>query len=451
MVTAAPPATEAVLEALRQAVPDTHPLAPDDPWAALADPSAAVVTAPASVEETSAAMATAHRLGAKVLVSGAGTKILQGAAPEPFQVVLCTRNLGQLIEHQPTDLTCVVQAGMPLSELQRRLGEQGQRVAFDPPWAGRATVGGVVATNGAGPRRLLYGAPRDLVIGMRCVQPDGRVSKSGGKVVKNVTGYDLNKLYTGSWGTLGVIVEVNLKVIPRPEAQRLALLAFDSAADAYAAAIAVNRSSLYPAALEVLNEPARRLLLPWSDGGAAAYLAAAFEGAEAGMARQVALATEMGRARGGRPLMPLEGPAVTAFWDRLSDLADAVAPAGRRLGLKAAVLPTGLPAVDAAVADVALGGAERPVVLAHAGSGILYALWPAGEEDGAAAAGVVQRARAVAAERGGSLVVEWAPAALKGRFDVWGPQRPEVRLMRSLKAALDPQGVMARGRFVGGL
>src|SRR6185295_5876810 len=177
------------------------------------------VCTPGSVDEVSEAIEAASQIVASVIPWGGGTRMTLGFPPRAGSLVLQTERLNEIVEYEPADLTVTVQAGMRLAALQARLGAEGQMLALDPAAADRATIGGLIAANASGPLRLVYGTARDLVIGTRVVNADGVISKAGGRVVKNVAGYDLNKLYVGSLGTVGVVVELSFKLHPLPQAQ----------------------------------------------------------------------------------------------------------------------------------------------------------------------------------------------------------------------------------------
>src|SRR5262245_30606663 len=177
---------------------------------------------------------------------GGGTRMAVGAPPGRAGLVLGLRRLARLLEHEPGDLTATAEAGMTFVAFQAELGQRGQWLSLDPPHADRATIGGILASNASGPRRHLYGTARDLLIGVTVVAADGTVIKGGGKVVKNVAGYDLPKLYIGSFGTLGVIAEATVRLRPRPDEDRLVVARFERIAEAGAAARTVMASDLIP-------------------------------------------------------------------------------------------------------------------------------------------------------------------------------------------------------------
>src|SRR5207302_4035321 len=176
-----------------------------------------------------------------------------GGIPERFDVLLETTKLTRLLEHEAPDLTCHVEAGITLAEFQAKLATKGQWLALDPPDAQQATIGGILASNASGPKRLRYGTARDMVIGLRVVQASGEIARSGGSVVKNVAGYDLNKLYIGSLGTLGIIVEANFKLQPLPTNERTLILTYANVNDAMQTVMALLGSLLTPSAIELID------------------------------------------------------------------------------------------------------------------------------------------------------------------------------------------------------
>src|SRR5215468_2064843 len=227
------------------------------------------VVLPGSADEVARVVSTAAAAGVPVIPWGGGTQMSRGAPPHDGALVVVLRRLNRVVEHEPGDLTATAEAGIRVDALQAALGTRGQWLPLDPPAPGEATLGGVLAANAAGPRRQGYGTARDLVIGIRVVGADGRLVRAGGQVVKNVAGYDLVKLYIGSHGTLGVIVDATLKLRPRPEAEAAGWATFSTLESAVGAAMSLAGSELGPVALTVLNARAaevcaRALGLPTS-------------------------------------------------------------------------------------------------------------------------------------------------------------------------------------------
>jgi len=324
-----------------------------------------------------------------------------GNSPARYDVALDVTRLDQVVEFEPADLTITVQAGMPLGALRRATAEVRMMVPFDPELPDEATVGGVLAAAISGPARLSLGAPRDFTIGMRVVTADGRLTRAGGRVVKNVAGYDLCKLYIGSLGTLGVIVEATFKTMPLPQAEQS--LAFEFT-DVKAACTVVSRA--VQAGLAVRSASVVR------DGGAW-HLRLTLAGMQAAVersARELAdLANQPARAAAGQGSGP--DPLVVRF----------------------SVLPSRLPAL---LSDVP----QSAGVEAHPGTGICLI---ACGVDGLAAI------RSLAANHGATCVIERCPPDLKREIDVFGKAPSSLELMRAIKKEFDPNGVLSPGRMVG--
>ncbi len=388
------------------------------------------VMQPQSPQEVADDLRTLSDAGVAAVVHGGDTQIGLGSPPARYDVALSTQGLSRLLEHEPADLTCRAEAGMRVGDLQAILRGHGQRLPIDPPRPDVATLGGMVAANASGLSRARYGGVRDWVIGIAVAYPKGVVARAGGKVVKNVAGYDLMKLHTGALGTLGVIVELNFKVQTLPESEATVLGHFDKRDDALDAGRQLARQYLAPAAMAVLD---RDVLLecgltadrPWT-------LALHLEGyrREVEIGREQAAATI--RAHRGRVESQQE-PA--EFWESVRDWA---LGEEKQVLLYATTSLSGLSAVLQAV------GAEGRV-MAEPASGAAYAR----VAPGAAPAALDRMRRAV--EGGGQVVVRRAPAGAKKDLDIFGPPPPGFALMRELKRTLDPNGILNPGRFVGGI
>jgi glycolate oxidase FAD binding subunit len=411
---------DAVLEDLRKVADDrVRPAADDD---GIGGVPARFVATPTSTDGTAELLRVAAQHGLHVVARGAGTKQDWGLPPEAVDLVVDTTSLSGVVEHAAGDLVAVVRAGTPMGELQDRLATADQQLALDTP-LDAATLGGTVATNTSGPRRLLYGTLRDLLIGITFVRVDGVVAKAGGKVVKNVAGYDFGKLLTGSYGTLGVITEVALRLHPLPRARQALSVRTTDGAAAAEAALRVVRSQVVPSAVEI-DQPA--------DG--AVTVTVLFESVEAGVARRAETIRE------------LLGPDVVA-----GDVPPwfGAEPFGTGdVGLKITTTSTGLGAVLTAARDTSRRHGV-PLPVRGSAVGVLQAALPA-DVDPATAGRVVEDLRRTAAEHGGNVVVLTAPPPVRDALDVWGPV-PGLDLMRRLKEQLDPDRRLAPGRFVGGI
>ncbi len=413
---------------------------------------------PESPEELAAALHAAAEVGLAVIPRGQGTKLSLGNPPRAGQVALSLAKLNRILEYTPEDLTVTVQAGARLAEVQAVLAQRGQHLALDPPFVEHSTIGGILATNASGPRRLKYGAARDLVIGIRVAQVDGAITHAGGKVVKNVAGYDLMKLYIGSLGTLAVIVEATFKLHPLPPAERSLAAAFPTFAQAQDAALRLLRSPFLPAAFAVLT-PDLFAALERPGGwqgletpGACAVLAWS-AGVDALVQRQSSEIEKMLHEAGAAAIAPADGPASRALWQSLlrRRAEDWERPGG--LFLKAAILTNRVAAFCERARAVA---AERGLSCRLSGelaSGVLYVRIDGvnGQTQADLLAQVVRELRAAAQSYEGSLVMLNGPLAVKRLVDVWGEPAGSLSLMRRLKQEFDPQNVLNPGRFVGGL
>ncbi|MBI2886575.1 MAG: FAD-binding oxidoreductase [Chloroflexi bacterium] len=404
---------------------------------------------PATPQALAGMLADAAARGQAVVPWGGGTQMGLGYPPRAADLVVATGSLNRLLEHSPADLTATVEAGMTLAELQRALAPHGQRVALEAPLPERATLGGILAVAGAGPRRLGFGRPRDQVLGIRVAHPDGTLTRAGGKVVKNVTGYDLTRLYIGSLGSLGVIVEASFRLAPLPQATITLLLPAPEAGEALALVRRLQASLVQPQALDLVSPSATRLLGQGAEGWLVALELAGSSAAVERQAREAeALADEL-----GRPLLRQEGQVGEEFWAGVRDFG--FGNAEPWLTVRSAAPPAQLGTLlEATQEAVTACGIPEPALMARAGNGLLYAFWLPKDLSAAAPASwseLVGRVRAAATSLGGSTVVEVCPPALKQALDLWGPAPAAVAIMRRLKEQFDPKGVLNPGRYLGGL
>jgi glycolate oxidase FAD binding subunit len=414
------------------------------------------VVLPGSVEAVSAVMAFASAEGLKVVPRGSGTKMALGGIPERVDLVLTLSRLNGVVDYEPGDMTATFQAGVLLRDAQAVLGRNQQFIGLDPPYGDRATLGGIVATNSSGPRRLRYGASRDLVIALRVVHADGKVTRAGAKVVKNVTGYDLNKLYIGSLGTLGVIVEVTFRLHPVPPVEQTLVARFESVDAARQAVGRILDSPVVPSAVELFNAEASRRVadqagVPWSGESYSLAVAIGSVRPEA-VEAQLETVGRLCRDAGSADARTLAGPGHDAFWRATQDF---ILGDGLRSVLKATVVPTKLAQAVRVGEEVAAQQGLGLGVVSEAGSGIVRYYLTGGsaspERFPQGVAEAVSRLRAFAGEAEGNLVVLEAPLEVKKRVDVWGLAEKALPLMQRPKAEFDPQRILNPGRFVGGI
>ena len=444
-------AGDAVLRALAGACPATRPAEADDAVAGVAPRYAA---SPASVAEAGAVMRVAAEQDLTVVARGSGSRLDWGAPPRSCDLVVDTLRLDRVVEHAAGDLVTRVQAGVGLRELGELLAAAGQQLALDlmpgangQDLAGSATVGGTLATGMAGPRRLRYGTPRDLVIGITVVRADGTVASSGGKVVKNVAGYDLGKLFAGSYGTLGLIAETVFRLHPLPTAAAYTTVDGAGPADAYRAVAAAAASELAPTAVEISR----------AGRGHPVRVGVLLEGDQDGVGERAA---HLRKLLGGAAVTSPDAP---GWWGRIEPRpGPEVGGTLIRVAFWAAALPAVLGVIDRA-AEVA--GLD-PLVAGSAAAGVIYV--GIGADPGPAAVAAFVAALREAIARGeadarpasapvpdsppvlASAVVVHAPPPVREQVDMWGPV-PGLPLMRAVKDQFDPGHRMAPGRFAGGI
>ena len=389
------------------------------------------VFAPATVAEAADALAEKARARASVGFIGGGTSLALGRPPRKLDAVIRTERLDRIVEHAPSDQIVVVEAGLTLGALQRAVAARGQRLALDPPLADRRTVGGLVATNAFGPRRTRYGTLRDLVIGISLVRADGIVARGGGKVVKNVAGFDLPKMMIGSLGTLGLVATVTFRLHPLPETGVTLVARSRTAWSVRDLVRAMRDAQLEPAATAALS------------GEEGFDLGLRFEGFEEGVKEQVDRTLALA-AKGAAPCETLSVAEERAFWERH----DAVRTAGP-LRAKAALLPSAFEEFSESVLPKLRDVLSGLALAVYPTLGICF--FSGLPSDVASAVAAIASARSLAAAAGGSLVLEEAPDGVRALADPWGPPPSSFPLMRSLKERLDPGSRLNPGRFVGGI
>ena len=399
-----------------------------------------IVASPQNTDELCTLLSVADREGLAVAPRGGGTQLSLGNRLSRLDIVADISGLSRVVQHNAADLTLVVEAGISLNSLRETLAAEGQFLALDAPLPDRATIGGTLAAGVSGPLKWQYGSARDLVIGMKVAQADGRITQSGGNVVKNVSGYDMARLHVGGLGTLGIITEVSFKLTPMPRHKTTLLARFDSANECLSAALGIFNGGVMPMALTAFSS------------GVATRIGQ--DGVEQG---EYALAVRLG----GRPrtLRRMENEAFfvirgqTARVERLEDEASnlwtGLADFGHSEGegpvvsARIGVLPSNI-----ARAIEALTDREEPALVAQPGYGMMSAHWfDVDGEPGAA----IRSSRDAIHGLGGTLDVERAPLELKDALDVWDYTGESIEIMRNLKAQYDPNGILNPNRFTGGI
>lgn len=376
---------------------------------------------------------------------GGQTMLDVGLPPTRPGIALDLRCLSQVIDYPARDMTITVQAGITLTKLQQLLATEKQRLPIDVPQPDRATLGGTLAVNLSGPRRYGFGTLRDYVLGISVVNDEGHEIKAGGRVVKNVAGYDLCKLYIGSLGTLGILTQVTLKLKPLPDEQAMVLVGGNGAALDWLLE-EVHRSRTRPVCLDLLNQAAVQYIneqtgiplpeVPW-------LLVIGFEDNQESVTWQVQQILKELSAANPAALDTRTGSAVDPLWRALTEFA--LCP-GARLTFKANVLPGTTSAFCWQAAELP----QRLLLQAHAGDGIVI-----GHADSdltlPQAQAMLKTLHDFARPGQGNVILLRCPAAWKKELPVWGMVRDDIWLMRAIKEKLDPRRLFNPGRFVDGL
>ena len=377
---------------------------------------------PATPAELAEALRDAASHKRSIALAGNASKHLMGGRAAPADVAIFTTALSRVIAYEPNDLTISVEAGMLWSELTRILAANRQMVPLDPPFAARATVGGVIAANCSGPRRRLYGTARGMGIGMQIATLEGKLVQSGGMVVKNVAGLDMAKLMIGSFGKLAAITAVNFKLTPAPEVERSFLLPFETLADAIAARNHILNGALQPAAIDLLHPLAGASL------GKPLWLLAIHAGGNAAAVDRCEHELE--------PLtagVALENAQHEELWTHIREFTPRFLASNRNGAVVRASCT--LKEVEATIASF-----DGPV-LARAGSGVCYGYFTE----------VAETAKWLRkpGERAAKAVVEFSPEASKDGLELWLSPGGDFEIMRQVKNLFDPANVLNRGRLYG--
>jgi glycolate oxidase FAD binding subunit len=388
------------------------------------------VYSPDSIEEASTILGELAEKKQTVTIAGGQTALELGNAPASIDAIVSTMRLDHIVDYAPADQIVTVEAGMPLKHLQERLLPNRQRLALDPPLPARATVGGIVATDAYGPRRTRYGTARDLIVGMTIVRPDGTVARGGGKVVKNVAGFDVPKLMVGSLGTLAMIATVTLRLHPLPEAERALLFAGCGAPDVRALLNDALAAQLEPTIALAIGE------------GAGYALCIRFEGFRAGVDTQVASLHDVAQRRGLRAeeCSPADWAPIDVAHDRTRTLGE--------LRVKIAAPPSEFAGVHERAIAPLVAQLDEATSAAYPAIGVAF-VSGTGENPGLAK--TLASARDFVESLGGSLVLAAAPPEIRERIDAWGTPPAAFALMKALKQRFDPERRFNPGRFVGGL
>src|SRR3984893_6756800 len=395
---------------------------------AVAGVQSSFVVQPGNEQELAKVLNLANAAGLAVISCGGGTKLGWGNRPARADVILSMARLNRVIEHAWADLTVSVEAGCTIAKLQETLAKHGQRLALDALWPDRATVGGGLSTNDSGALRLRFGSLRDLVIGVTVALADGTVASSGGKVVKNVAGYDLPKLVTGAFGTLGVVTRAIFRLHPLPKETRTISFLKVDVMEAQRLVLAIQNSKLVHSALQICcgaeMQPRVDIL---------------FEGTEAGLSAQSAQLKLMAGET-------IQNDATGEVWNRRQEMFSRTESGAENFAVaKLTTLPAEIAETIEMIGKIAASGLRWSAVAQATGIGLMCM-------DGAAweIAAALRGLREWLGIRGGSLVLVRQPAGT-AKLDAWGNSGDALGLMQAVKRQFDPQGTLNPGRFVGGI
>jgi len=401
------------------------------------------VVSPGSIDEVSQVVGYANAQRLAIIPRGNGTKMRIGGIPKRADIVLCTGRLNRITDRDCENLTLSVESGVTLNEVQRDLEGRGYFLPLDPPFTDKATLGGIVAANSSGPRRLLYGTARDLITGIKAVFPNGDIVVSGGKTAKNVSGYDMVKLLIGSLGTLGIICEITFNLLPLPEKKSTLLIPFPSLDDAYGFVYDLIGSQLLPASLNLLNAAAANKIKHPMPSHKGKYLAAiGLEGIAEAVDRQVSDMGERGRKH-------------EDFWNAIRDFAQEIATDSPNLvSLKSNVLISKSKELLRSYENIADKAGVECAFVNQCGNGIIYSHLLVEEDLDSKVDPLVEligQFTSQASQYEGNLMVESSPPSIKERVNVWGISRSDYGIMQRIKEQVDPGGILNPGRFIGGM
>jgi glycolate oxidase FAD binding subunit len=455
------PKTDKLIPRLKEIVGEAHVIQDPDKlktYAIDGKKPKAVVT-PGTIDEVSKVVAHANQQHLAIIPKGNGTKMEMGGIPKKMDIILSTSRVNRMTDRDCENLTLSAESGITLSEVQNSLGKVGKGyfIPLDPPFTDKATLGGIVATNSSGPKRLIYGTARDLIIGMKTVFPNGDVVISGGKTVKNVSGYDMCKLLIGSYGTLGILCEMTFKLLPLPEKEATLLLFFERLENADGIVRELRSSQLTPSSIEILNGLAvQKMKYSVSVPPDGHYLVAiGLDGVAESIDRQVSEMSEMGKKHGTLEPVTLDAAKHQAFWVAIRDFSVQLTEEYPNvISMKSNFLISKSGEILESYEKITEGLGIDCAFISHAGNGMMYSYILAGKNFRSKVESFVELIKKLTAEavkNEGSLVVESSPLSVKKKVDVWGQSRSDYLVVRRLKEQIDPAGVLNIGRFVGGI
>jgi glycolate oxidase FAD binding subunit len=442
------------------------------------------VVFPKNTQQVSEVVQFAVQENLAIVPWGSGSKIDMGNPPNRLDLVVCTSRMNDMLDVDTANLTVTIEAGVRFRDIQARLATQEDRcylplddlvteadevicsdrshsgcfLPMDPSFSNNATIGGIVATNSSGPRRLLYNLPRDMILGVRFVTPRGDIVGTGGKVVKNVSGYDISKLMVGSMGSLGILCDMTFKLLPLPEQMETLLVCFDEFSHVSELTNRIFETTLLPAAVEVMNGKAFSSLemagLPHLGPGGY-VVAIAFEAFEEAVNRMVREIKGMAMSLGAKEYVILKDHAHPQFWLDVSNMPSSLAK--KFSGIIRAKLNYRISEWKEIFEFVENTLSQRNLehtILAHAGSGICAITLLMDQSNKGSLKSTMEALELLlkrSREGGGNLIIQHAPTDMKKDLKIWGELDSNFIVMKRLKQQVDPSGILSPGRFLGDL
>lgn len=407
-----------------------------------------------SEDEVAMLLKSASRESISVIPWGGGTMMGFGNIPRSVDVVVSLKRLNKIVEYSPEDLVVISEAGVTLESLQSLLSKNGQFLPLDPPYSYSTTLGGIVSSNSFGPLRYLYGGVRDLLLGIRVAGTNGALMKFGGKVVKNVAGYDVKKLFVGALGTLGIITQTTFRLYAIPEFEESFLCAFNSLAALSKTTQEVLRTihssiGIGLSSIEILD-PNFWEMFKQSEGVEEYILAMRVLGiTKTGLMKRIDKLEELAKRYNCVYSIVINGDEHLRFWKQVQNHPQVASKFTTRC--KISTLMSKVPDVIGAVQNMGKKHNIKYCIVAHPGLGMIHAYFQSNDYNELSNVLMGLRSYVVDIGYGSSLVIEAAPLEIKKMIDVWGPVRKDFMLMKAIKNVFDPMGILSPGRFVGGI
>ncbi|MHB1405866.1 MAG: FAD-binding oxidoreductase [Desulfitobacteriaceae bacterium] len=413
------------------------------------------VVAPADTAQISEILRIANAAGVPIIARGNGTSSSGGTIPEHGGVVISMHRFNRILEIDTGNLTATVQPGVINVELQRAVQEVGLYYPPDPGSQNLSTLGGNVGENAGGPRCFKYGVTRDYVLGLEVVLADGRIIRTGGKTLKNVSGYDLTRLFVGSEGTLGIVTEITVRLIPWPESKQTLLAAFGDLAKAAQAVSEIIANRIVPTTLELMDNETIRLIEAYRASGlpleAAGCLLIDIDGSNTEVEKHTARVAEICQKCGGTVDVAKSAPESDTLWAGRRSIMGALASSSYTMITEDIVVPrTRLVDMVVKIKEIAQRYQIRIPTAGHAGDGNLHPCILCDDTDKAEMARVEQAIQEIfrtALSMGGTLSGEHGIGLLKRQFMPWEHSKETLDTMQSIKAALDPNNILNPGKI----